>query len=206
VLLLGYLGEIILRVVKDKQAPTLPEWDDLSKYFSGGFKLFGVGVVYTLPAVLLMGIGYLGMFLPIFLMELGVMGESEALGLVFAGYIAGFGLIGIGAVLSMLTGMILPVAGSHAIVKEDFKAAFRLREIWAIFKANWEGFLIAYLILIGAAILLYYGTYFLVLTVVLCCLYPFALIIMTAYLGVVGAGLFGEAYRAAQEKLPETDQ
>ena len=37
VFLLGYLGEIIRRIVIDQQKPSLPEWDDLGSYFQSGF-------------------------------------------------------------------------------------------------------------------------------------------------------------------------
>ncbi len=204
VLLLGYLAEIIRRIIIFQEAPSLPEWDDLSSYFQEGLRLFGVGAIYLLPPTLLIGIGYLGFFTPILLLESGIMTEGQALGLMIAGYLAGFGLMGIGVLLSMATGLILPVAGTHAVVQGDFTAAFRFKEIWALLKSNWNGFLLAYLILIGAAVVLYYGTYFLAATVILCCLYPFALCFMTAYLGLIGAGLFGEAYRDAQTNLPES--
>jgi hypothetical protein len=77
----------------------------------------------------------------------------------------------------------------------DFSAAFNIKYLWKLFKANWSGFLIAFLIIIGGSIILYYGSYFLVLTVILCLLYPFVISAMTAYLGLVGSALFAEAYR-----------
>ncbi len=201
VLFLGYLAEIIRRIAMDQESPSLPEWDDLSNYFQVGFRLFGAGAVYMLPATLFMVIGYAGMFIPVAMMEIGSLTENEAMYYMIAAYAAGFGLMGIGAMLSMVTGVILPVAGSHVAVKGDFTAAFRFKEIWQIFKANWSGFLVAFLIIIGGSIVLYYGSYFLIVTVILCCLYPFALCVMSAYLGLVGAALFGEAYRDGTARL-----
>jgi hypothetical protein len=201
VFLLGYLGEIIRRIVIDQEKPSLPEWDDLSSYFQSGFRLFGTGAIYMLPSVILMTVGYAGMLIPVFLIELGGMSESEAFWFMMFGYLLGFGLMGIGALISMITGLILPVAGTHAAVKEDFSAAFQFRQIWDIFKANWSGFVVSFLILIGASIILYYASYFLIITVVLCCIYPFAVSGIAAYLGFVGAALFGEAYRLGLERL-----
>jgi hypothetical protein len=154
-----------------------------------------------IPATLLMVVGYAGMMFPVFLYELGGMGESEAFWLMLIGYLVGFGLMGIGAMVSMVTGLILPVAGTHVAVKEDFSAAFKFNQIWDIFSANWSGFLVSFLILIGASMILYYASYFLVITVFLCCLYPFVLCGIGAYLGYVGAALFGEAYRLGLERL-----
>ena len=201
VLLLGYAAEIIRRVAVDHESPSLPEWDDLSVYFTEGFRLFGVSLVYMIPATLLIGIGYLLMFIPVFLTEIGGMTETEAIGFIIAGYLAGFGLMGIGTMVSMLTGLILPLAGTHAVVSGDFKSAFKFKEIWSIFKANWGGFVIAFLILIGTAIVFYFGTYFLTATVILCCLFPFVLCFMSAYLLLIGAGFFGDAYRRASDNL-----
>jgi len=203
VLLLGYGAEIMRRIVVDQEAPSLPEWDDFSSYFNQGLRLFGVGVVFMLPAILLIGVGYLGFMIPVFLIEFGGMSEMEAMGIMVFGYMAGFGLMSIGALISMFTGVILPIAGAHAVINEEFQAAFKFKEIWEIFKANWGGFVIAFLILFGTAMVLYYGAYFLAATLILCCLYPFALSFMSAYLLIIGAGFFGDAYRIAVEKLPE---
>jgi hypothetical protein len=206
VLFLGYLAEIIRRIAVDQESPSLPEWDDLNNYFQNGFRLFGAGAVYMLPSTLFMVIGYIGMFVPVVIAELGSLTEIEAMNYLMVGYLAGFGFIGIGVMLSMVTGVILPIAGSHVAVKGEFAAAFRFKEIWQIFKANWSGFLVAFLIIIGGSVVLYYGSYFLIATVILCFLYPFALCGMSAYLGLIGAALFGEAYRDGRERLLSRDK
>jgi len=203
VLLLGYAAEIIRRIAVDHESPSLPEWDDLSLYFNEGIRLFGVGAVYMVPATLLFVIGYVGMFIPVLLVEIGGMTETEAVFFIITGYLVGFGMMGIGAMVFLLTGLILPIAGTHAVVTGDFKSAFKFRELWSLFKANGGGFVVVFLILIGAAVVLYYGAYFLAATVVLCCLYPFALSFISAYLLLIGAGYFGNAYQAASENLPD---
>jgi len=202
VLLLGYLAEIIRQIAEDHESPSLPEWDDLSKFFKDGFRLFGTGALYMIPSTILIFIGYAFMFIPAFIAEMGGMRDEEGIVLMLAGNLAGFGLMGIGTLVSMVVGVILPVAGSHAVVKKDFAAAFRFSEIRNIFKANWSGFLVAFLIIIGGSTILFYGSYFLVLTVVLCCFYPFALSIMAAYLALVGSALIADAYRVAVINLP----
>ncbi len=200
--LLGYLAEIIRRIAVEGEAPSLPEWDDLSVYFQNGFRLFGAGALYLIPSTLLLIVGYACMFIPIVIMETGRMSDGESMILMIAGYLAGFGLMGIGAVLAMITGVILPIAGSHTVVKNDFSAAFKFGEIWNIFKANWSGFLVAFLIIIGGSVVLYYGSYLLVATVILCCLYPFVLCFMSSYLTMVGSALVADAYRVGVDNLP----
>ncbi len=202
VLLLGYLAEIIRRIAIDQEPPSLPEWDDLSKFFEDGFRLFCAGAIYMIPSTLLMLIGYASMFIPALIAEIGGMNDEEGIVLMLAGNLAGFGLMGIGTLMSMVVGVILPVAGSHAVVKRDFAAAFKFGEIRNIFKANWSGFLVAFLIIIGGSTVLFYGSYFLVLTVILCCFYPFALSIVAAYLALVSSALIADAYRVGVINLP----
>ncbi|MEE8357461.1 MAG: DUF4013 domain-containing protein [Anaerolineales bacterium] len=202
VFLLGYLAEIIRRIAVNGEPPSLPEWDDLSVYFQDGFRLFGAGALYLIPSTLLLIIGYVCMFIPIVIMEAERLSDGEGMILMIAGYLAGFGLMGIGAVLTMVTGVVLPVAGSHIVVKEEFSAAFKFGEIWDIFKANWSGFLVAFLIIIGGFVVLSYGSYLLVVTVILCCLYPFVLSLMFTYLALVGSALVADAYRVGVDNLP----
>ncbi|MCJ7717610.1 MAG: DUF4013 domain-containing protein [Anaerolineales bacterium] len=202
VLFLGYLAEIIRRIAVEGESPSLPEWEDLSAYFQDGFRLFGAGALYLIPSTVLLVVGYASMFIPIVIMEAGGMSDGEGMILMIMGYLAGFGLMGIGAVFSMVTGGVLPIAGSHVVVNSEFSAAFKLGEIWNIFKANWSGFLIVYLIIIGGSVVLYYGSYIFVATVILCCLYPFVLSFMATYLALVGSVLVAEAYRVGMDNLP----
>jgi hypothetical protein len=205
VLLLGYLAEIMRRIGQDQEAPSLPEWENLSGLFQEGIKLFGIVLLYGLPAFVLVTIGYAAMFVPVFLAESIAVNESQFLFWLFTSNLVGFSFIGIGFTLAVVTCLILPIACTHAAVQGNFQAAFNFMEIWRLFKANWGGFLVAYLVMIGGAMVLYYGAYFLVATIILCCLYPFVLCIFTAYLSVLGAGLFGEAYRGAVAKLPAAE-
>lgn len=202
VLLLGYMADIIRQIAVDQKPPSLPEWNDLSRFFEDGFRLFGAGALYMIPSTLLMFIGYVSLFIPAFIAEVGGLSTEEGIIFMLAGNLVGFGLMGIGILIFMVTGVILPIAGSHAAVKKDFAAAFKFGEIWKIFKANWSGFLIAFLVIIGGSTVLFYGSYFLVLTVILCCFYPFALSVVAAYLALVGAALVADAYRVGVINLP----
>ena len=48
----GYIVGIIRNVIAGS-AELLPNWDDLDKKFSDGLILFGVGVVYALPLIII---------------------------------------------------------------------------------------------------------------------------------------------------------
>jgi len=203
VLLVGYLAEIIRRVAVSREDPSLPDWDDLSKYFQDGFKLFGVGFVYSLPSLVLLIGGYLAMLIPVFSMEMIGEPSTEGVGLILGGYFAGFALMGIGMLVSLATGVIMPAAGCHVVAEDSFGAGFRIGEWWRILKANWSGFLVSFVVLVGGGMLLYYLSYFLVITVILCCLYPIVLAVEGVYLALIAAALFSQAYREGVQALDE---
>ncbi|MFO8035944.1 MAG: DUF4013 domain-containing protein [Anaerolineales bacterium] len=200
ILLLGYVALIILEVVEEGE-PALPAWDDLSRIFTHGSRLFGVGFVFFLPFLLLMVLGYGVMILSIFSMESNLISEGVGIFSVLGSYLAGFGLIGLGVLLAFGTSVFLPVAGCHAVVERDFSAGFRFKEWWPIFRANWDGFLISFVLLFGGGMVAYYATQFLVFTVVLCCLYPIVMGVLSVYLLIVGAALFAQAYRTGREEV-----
>lgn len=196
---LGYLAEIIRMIVVDGKEPRLPDWKNLSRFFEDGFSLFGVGLVFSLPAFVLLGIGYLSMFAPVFAQGFTGMSESEGIGLILIGYLGGYMLFGLGALYSIAAGVVYPAAACHVVAEGKFSAGFQFKEWWKIFTANWSGFLVSFLILFGGGMVLSYAAYFLVITIILCCLYPVVVGLLGAYLGIVGMALFGKAYRTGIE-------
>ena len=204
-LFLGYGAEITRRIAVEGEEPSLPGWEDFSAYFKDGFRLLGLYAIYTLPVVLLMTVGYFAMFVPVFLSEMSGAPETQMILMVFLGYGAGFILMGLGSLIGMATGVVLPVIGTHVVVQDQFGAGFKVGEWWKIFKANWVGFLLSFLILFGGGMVLYYISYFLVLTVILCCLYPVALGVLGVYLSLVGNAMFSIAYREGVELLEEQE-
>lgn len=200
VLLLGYVAVLVIQVVEEGDL-VLPAWGDLGDLFGHGLRLFGVTFVYTLPVIALFILGYVAILLPVFTMETRLIPEGSWILTMIGGYIFGLGMMGISMLLGLGVGIILPMAGCHAVVERDFGAAFRFSEWWAILRANWDGFLISYLLFLGGLVAVYYATQFLILTVILCCLYPFVIVALSAYLMVVGGALFGRAYREGREMM-----
>jgi hypothetical protein len=47
----------------------------------------------------------------------------------------------------------------------------------------------------------YYAAQFLVFTVVLCCLYPIVIGVLSVYFLIVGGALFAQAYRVGREEV-----
>lgn len=200
IMLAGYVALLMIDVVEEDKL-ALPSWDDLGQIFTHGIRLFGVGFVYWLPAILLFVIGYFSMLLPVITMESELVPHGPGLVSLIGGYILGFGMMGVGGVLSFAMAIFLPAAGVHTVVEREFKAGFRFKEWWAIFRANWDGFLLSTLLVFGGGMLAYYASQILVLTVILCCLYPLVLGALGAYLMLVGGALFAHAYREGREEL-----
>ena len=106
-----------------------------------------------------------------------------------------------GMILALAVGVILPVAIAHMIATNEFAAAFRVREWWAIFRANWTGYLIAYVLILGFWMVLSFAMQILYFTIIFCCLVPFVMIFVVMYVMVIGSVLFAQTYRTGSEKL-----
>jgi hypothetical protein len=66
--LLGYGGLIMQRMILEKSEPFMPEWNNWDKMLKLGLKLGGASFIYSLPAGLMIVIGYMGLMMPAFLM------------------------------------------------------------------------------------------------------------------------------------------
>lgn len=195
IILLGYMARIMRGIIQDNKEPFLPEWTDFNQLFRDGFQLLTAYLVYTLPIMLILAVGYGSFFLPFLTTEMMTAGEGVEGAIIIIGYLIGLGLMGIGFIVAIAGGIFIPVAVCRVVERGQIRAAFELREIWQVLKANWSGFLLAYLVVIGGSMTAYYGSQLLILTVVLCCLYPLVLSLIGAYLSIVSSALFANAYR-----------
>jgi hypothetical protein len=205
--LYGYIVQIMRRIIVEGGEPYLPEWDDWDKLFKDGLKLVGVTFIYSLPMILILLVGYglffVATFVPLILVEAGN-DESAATFLALTsmgGTLAGLTLFGLGMILALITFAFLPVAIGHMIATDDFGAAFRLAELWAIFRANVAGFLMSFALLLGFWMALSFVIQILFLTIIFCCIYPFVFAPLTMYMMVVWSVMFAQAYRDAVQKL-----
>ena len=104
-------------------------------------------------------------------------------------------LFGLGLFLGLIMGLFTPAILCHVVAKDDFSAAFQVREWWRIFRANLWGFTISYLVLLGLFFVLNFVYQILAMTIVLCCLAPFILLPGSLYIMTTTSVLFGLAYR-----------
>ena len=205
ILLVGYCKRIMRRIIQEGEDPFLPEWDDWGNLFANGVGLFGVGLIYSLPSIVLFVAGYgLMMSVPFIAEYVEASGNSLPydFDLFFlAGTFGGMAIFGVSMLASIITGVMMPPALAHAVAKDEFSAAFRVREWWPIFRTNLTGFLFSYVILMGTWFAANFVMQFLYMTLVLCCLVPFAWSAATAVVMVVSSAMFAQAYREGVQNL-----
>mgnify|MGYP000145831910 CR=1 FL=1 len=205
IFLLGYVARVMRQVITEKKLPVLPEWDAWDDMVRDGVRLLGVSAVYLSPILLLMLVGWAMMFVPSFVIPFIGMESEEAIPFaIFGSMIGTFGgmaLFGIGMIVAFAISAFIPVALSHAVAENNFKAAFRFKDWWAIFHANWGGFLIAYVLVMGVWMLAMFAMQVLYMTVILCCLLPFLLAPFGFYGALLTNTLFAQAYVEGQESL-----
>jgi len=210
IFLYGYMMQIMHHIIAEKGKPFLPKWDDWGKLFIDGVKLLGVVLVYMLPVIILMMIGSFIIFLlPMLGIPVAIIGgeeNPEAAGAIMGilgivSMIAFFIIMGISIIYGLAIGIVLPATMGHVAATGDFGAAFRLKEWWAIFKANVGGFLLAYLIVFAVSMVLNSLLMFLYCTIILCCIAPLLTAPITLYTLIISGALFGEAYRDGIQKV-----
>ena len=200
---MGYFAAIARRAIAEGVLH-LPEWAEWDKLLLDGLRVFGVGLIYTLPSLGLMFVSFALMFGTSAFAGLLETGGDEAIlrfmWLALAGSLGGVALLGAAGLVALVTGVVLPPATMHVIATGEFAAGFRYREWWPILRANFTGFVWAYLLVVGVSFALSFILQILYVTVILCCLIPILLMGVSVYTSAIYNAAFGLAYRAGVEK------
>ena len=128
--ILGYAGAIMKQIIVDKQEPSMPDWKNWNEYISLGVKLFGVNIIYAIPAFIPMLFGYGAMMLPAFMDAFSrnphtYSNPDQFLGITMLFSFGGFALFGIGMLFSIIIWIFLPPALAHVVAKDSFAAGFQ---------------------------------------------------------------------------------
>jgi hypothetical protein len=214
-ILAGWVHQIMRQVILTGTIERLPEWNDLGRLLSEGVKIGGALFIYMAPFVLFTVFGYFIMLAPAFLGPIVDAARPPEQGF-FITLMMGLMLLGtfvfiIGLFLAIAATAVLPAGIAHVAAQDDFGAAFRFREWWPIFRANWGGFVLIFVLLMGIGYILYFFLGVLMITIILCLVIPIFLSAALAYLVPVSSILYGQAYRDGVEKrgqalLPEAVQ
>jgi hypothetical protein len=202
----GYLLGIMRRAIRGDDL-TLPAWQEWSVLLADGCRAFLVGLVYVLPGALTFLVGA-GTY---FLASLGLtsLGDSQVSPAAEWGFIVVFLAAMVVLFISMFLGMILSVLGAvplplalgNVAAKGKVAAAFYFRELWRMLAADPVGYFIAWVVMAGLAAITYLAAMLPYYTLVLACLVPIAAGVLGYYVMLVGAALFGQAYRNASMRL-----
>jgi hypothetical protein len=206
-LLMGYFGRLLRGVVLEGRQPYLPEWDLWEDLFKDGFRLLGAGLIFGSPGIflVLLGIGTIYL-LPIVSGFIANEESSIFILVLIASQFAAMVLMGFGMLWGMFVNFFYPAAAAHLLVEDQFAAAFRISEWWAILRANLFGFLLAFLLMVGASMVVGFVINIFYMTIVLCCLIPIIVSPLNFYLTVFTGALFGQVYRDGAQELVEQTQ
>ena len=118
-LLAGYQIEITRRVIRGV-TPILPEWDDWGKLLVEGIKFAVIGLVYSLPAIIV------GICVGI---PVSVLGEDSHGDPTWISWVCGGPLACLGILWGIFEALVLPAAVAFYVVNDDLGAAFRFGEV-----------------------------------------------------------------------------
>ncbi len=205
---LGYALRVMQHIIVQDGEPYLPDWDDWDRLIIDGLRLFAAGLVYSLPFIFLFISGYLLAYLPAFFTTLiedaGTSSDAILFLLPFFGMVFGFICMGISILIGVGLGYLFPAALGHLVAEDRFSAAFQFSAWWPVFRANFTGFLVAYLLTLGITMVgtfIFQVFYF---TVILCCLIPFVMSAFTMYFLLVSLTLFAQAYHQGVTRLADS--
>jgi hypothetical protein len=203
-LVYGYALQILRRSAQG-EAPSMPAWEDWPGLLSLGFRGTIVQLFFTLPAlaVFLVGFGaYFGALIPFSIASSTDAGVSDPaiLGFLAAMLILMLSVV-LGSVLLVLGLLPLPASIAHFAAQDRLAAAFHIREWWRILSANWLGYFVAFVVVSGIFGLAYWAFMILYSTLVFLCVGFLVIVPAGVYTLLVGAALFGEAYREGAESL-----
>ena len=191
----------IARQILNNESPRMVEWDDWGGMATDGAKVFGVRLIYTLPILILaLPIFVASFVMPIF-MQNASGSEAEAFLMIFM--VIMFGSMCIFIPLSFAAGLIVPAAEMHSVDKSEFAAGFRVREWWAIFRANLGGFIAAFAVYYVATIALTFIIQILMATLIFACLIPILMPAVTFYTVLIMYATIAQAYKVGKEKLAQ---
>jgi len=196
----GYVLGIMRQAIEGRPL-TLPAWEDWGRFWTDGWRVFLIGLVFMAPGVALLCGGsalyFAGsMSLP-FLQSSS--GEPTAFALTFflLSFTVFFVSLFAGSLLTVLGAIPFPFAAAHLTAQDRLGAALRPSEWWPALRKSKMEYFIAWVIVFGlfgvanlATILAYYS-------LILCCLVPVLAAPLGFYASLVAGALFGATYREA---------
>jgi hypothetical protein len=192
----GYALAVMRRAIQGEQL-LLPRWGDWGRLGLDGLRAMVAGFVYLLPGLAVGFVGFAVYFAATFATPFAVEAGNESLWLFlfFGAFVVMFVTLFLGTMLTLLGAIPLPLATAQFVDEDDLAAAFRFRQWWQLLRANPLGVFIAWVVVAGLMAILYLLVTPLYYTLVLCCAVPLLAAPVLFYVLLVGAAVFGLAYR-----------
>lgn len=179
---LGYCAQLARNVVSGQQHP-LPEWDDLGGLFNDGARLIGVGLVYTLPFIVIA----LMFMIPSIAMSAT---DNEVANMLGGTIVSCLWCLIVPASMALM--FFMPASLLFATMEQRFGAAFEFRRIWPFIKNNIGNYLLAIVVYLIADFVGGFG-------IMLLCIGVF---FTTFWAVVVKTYAFAQVYRLATLPKP----
>ena len=125
---------------------------------------------------------------------------------VVAAYGVGFVLFGIASILGLFLSFLALVAHTRWVASGSFSSAFEFGEVWRLARRGLNNFLLAFAIWYGGLFVVSMLLNIMIHTIVLACLFPFAMGILMVYSNLLMSALFGMAYFHTQSDLPAAEK
>jgi hypothetical protein len=178
----GWGAEIIRRVVRSSDTP-LPDLD-FGKQLGDGFKIFVIGIVYSLPMIIIILLLGLGLFSIQDVSQYDTRNMITIIGILLS---LCFGIIII--IYNILITFLLPAAYANFAMKGKISDGLRFGEVFRLFKNNLSAYLIIFLGAILAGIVASIGSF--------AC--GIGLLLTTVYANTIMMHLYGQAYKISQK-------
>lgn len=187
ILLMGWGLEITRRVITADPVP-LPAWDDFGATLTKGLRALLVSVVYSLPAILVL------LIMQVVSIVLAAAVSNNDSSNTAGGFVAlfVFCLTCFVVILFILAGLIIPAATGNVAAKGELGAGFRLKEVFALFRAAPGAYILVILVIALANI---------VLAPVGALACGIGVLITTAFTTALGSHLTGQAHSKASAVL-----
>ena len=202
----GYNATLIRQVLNGEK-PHLVAWENWETLLKDGARLLGIRLVYSIPLFILMAPLFLMFFAMSLISVLAQTSDGQSVELAF--FFLALVFIGGGLLMlpvSLIIALIVPAAETHAVANDDFSAGFRVQDWWPIFKKNWGGFVVALAILYALIMVMSVVRQFMFFTIVLMCLFPIVISVLSMYMGVVQYVTFAQAYKDGKDSLRRDTQ
>ncbi len=201
-LIYGYSVRIAKQVLNN-ESPHMIAWDDWEGIFKDGAKMFGIRVIYMLPMLILIAPVF---FFMIAMPILGNTLSSSQLDSIFPIFmLVIFGCMCLLIPISLPLAVITPAVELYVADKDEFAAGFRIREWWAIFRANISGFITAFAIYYLISMILGIAIQIVGATVIFACLLPFLFPALIMYSLLIMYAATAQAYKTGKEKLTQKE-